>query len=219
MRWGALAVTALCGTVAAAAVGVAHADRREASLHAHVVGGLAATTDAASPGSARAPLAGLAVRAGYATRNHVQLDTSLAIFATGGAGFRDGSFQPAGRPPVSGPFTLATQVARVDVGATARLGVVWIPTLRLAGGVQGRHRGAPVVSSGGVEVSGVDATGRGGALRLDLVATASAGIDRRLSRRCIVGAAIGGSMALPLGGESFRTFEATIHAAYYWYPR
>lgn len=205
--------------IVAGRAGVAHADRREASLHAHAVAGLATTTDPAATRSASAPLGGLAVRAGYATHNNFQLDVAIAVLATGGAGFSGGTFQPTGRPPVSGPFAVTTQVVRLDGGVTTRLGVVWIPTLRLAGGFAGRHRGAPVVSSGGVEVSGVDATGRGGALQLDLVATATAGLDRRLGRRCIVGAAIGGSVALPLGGESFRTIEATFHAAYYWYPR
>ncbi len=195
------------------------ADRREASLHAHFVGGMATTSDPAVSDNASSPIGGIAVRGSYATSNLFQYDVSLSILATGAAGFPTGMFTPPGRPTVSGPFTVSTQVTRLDGGATLRFGVAWIPTLRLAAGVQGRHRGAPVVTSGGVEVSGEDDTGRGSELVLDLVGSATVGLDHRLTKRWIVGAAIGASLAVPLGGEPFRTIEGTAHAAYYWYPR
>lgn len=214
IREGAIALGVL-----AMGLGPARADRREASLHAHMVGGLATTSDPATDSSGSAPLGGLAVRASYATSNSFQYDVSLSLLATGGASFSSGTFTPMGRPPVTGPFTVPSQVTRLDGGVTLRLGVAWIPTLRFAAGVQGRRRGAPIVTTGGVEVSGEDETGRGEELGLDLVGGATVGIDHRLNRRMIIGAAVGASLAVPLGGESFRTFEGTVHAAYYWYPR
>lgn len=214
-----LAIAALLA--AAAWPATARADRREASVHAHLIGGVAATTDehAGETRTGAAPLGGIAVRASYARRNHLQYDAAFALLATGAAGLGDGHFAPAGRPPVDGPYAIATQVARLDAGATLRLGVAWIPTLRLAAGAQARRRGAPVVDSASGTISGADAIGRGPELTADLVGSAAAGIDHRPSRRLVIGAALGGSIALPLDGHRFYTVELTLHAAYYWYPR
>jgi hypothetical protein len=124
---------------------------------------------------------------------------------------------------VHGPFTVATQAARVDGGVTLRLGVAWIPTVRLAGGVAVRHRGAPRVDTGAVTVSSPEATGRRGDVALDLAGVAAFGLDHRIDRHLIVGIAAGVAVAAPVAGgagdSSFRTFEITIHAARYWYPR
>ncbi len=215
-RTGAALVGGLSVTLVA---GLAHADRREASLHAHMVGGVATSADEAVSSDATAPLGGLAVRASYATSNLYQYDVSLSLLGTGGASFSSATFMPAGRPPVTGPFTVGQQVTRLDGGITLRFGVAWIPTVRLASGVQGRRRGGPIVMGGGGEVSGEDATGRGAALVVDVVGTATVGLDHRINRRLIVGVAIGASMAVPLGGEAFRTLEATLHVSRYWYPR
>lgn len=203
----------------ASAPGQARADRREASLHAQLIGGVGITTDRASAESGSAPLGGVSGRASYATSNWFQYDLAMSFLATGGAAFSSGTFMPAGRPPVSGPFTVPTQLTRLDGGVTLRMGVAWIPTLRVALGAQARRRGAPTVTTGGLEVTGEDQTGRGSELGLDLVGLGAVGLDHRLSRRLIVGGALGLSLALPLDGESFRTFEATVHASYYWYPR
>lgn len=199
--------------------GPASADRREASLHAHLVGGVAVTSDAAADESGSAPLSGLAVRASYATSNTYQYDLSLSVLATGGAAFPMATFSPPGRPTVTGPYTIASQVTRVDAGVTLRLGVVWIPTVRLALGGQGRRHGGPVVTAEGSEVTGEDRLGRSSEIGFDLIGTATVGLDHRVNRRLIVGAAAGACMAVPVGGEDFRTFEVTAHAAYYWYPR
>lgn len=203
--------------VLGAAPGLAAADRREASVHAHLVGAFASAGDEASASPGTGPLGGVAVRASFATRNHYQYDVALAVLA-GRTSFDQGRFAPTGLPPRTGPFTIATQAVRLDGGVTLRLGVRWIPTLRVAAGVQARHRGAPAVTVGGVAVA-QDQIGRAGDLALDAVGLADLGLDLRLSRRLIVGAAAGASYAVPLGGEGFRTLEVTAHAAYYWYPR
>ncbi len=188
-------------------------------MHAHMVGGLAVAADADATDTGSAPLGGLAVRASYATRNAFQYDVSLSLLATGGAAYPSTTFMPPGRPGVTGPYTVAQQLTRLDGGITMRLGVAWIPTVRVALGAQGRRQAGPVVESAGGEVMGEESLGRGGSLGFDLVGSGTVGLDHRINRRIIVGAAAGASMAVPLGGDAFRTFEVTAHAAYYWYPR
>ncbi len=197
----------------------AHADRRETSVHAHLVGGLAVTSDASAEESGSAPLGGLAVRASRATSDLYQYDVSLSLLATGGAAFPSTTFAPPGAPSVTGPYTISTQITRLDGGVTLRPGVVWIPTLRLAVGLQGRRHGGPVVTDGDREVTGEQVLGRGAELGLDVVGIATVGLDHRINRRLIVGAAVGASLAVPVSGEAFRTFEGTVHAAWYWYAR
>lgn len=220
MRRAAVRVTAWACALGATGA-TAHADRREASLHGHLIAGVAHTTDDVA--AATAPLAGLAIRASRAPDgtlgNHLQYDAALALLATGGAAFPDGHFAPVGRPPVDGPYTLTTQAVRLDAGATLRLGVAWIPTVRLAGGVQARRRGPPQVMSATGDIAGADATGRGAAYTADLIASAAVGLDHRPHRRLIVGASIGGTLARSLGDDGFRTLELSVHASYYWYPQ
>ena len=217
VRSGALGLIAL---LVGGSAGAAHADRREASLHAHVVGGSRRHHRRRGAGSR-----GAAGRARGARRLRHPTTASSSTSrsrssATGGAGFPDGTFHPAGRPPVSGPFAIATRVTRLDGGAT-------LAPRRARGSRRCDSPAASRVATAaprcvtGRRRARAAATPPGAAApsALDLVATATAGLDHRLGRRCIVGAAAGGSLALPLGGESFRTFEVTLHAAYYWYPR
>jgi len=195
----------------------AGADRREASVHAHVLGAFLSVGDTASRRAGTGPAAGIAARASFATRNSYQYDLAVSLLA-GRASFDEGTFGAPGQPSRTGPFTVATQAVRLDGGVTFRLGVRWIPTLRLAAGLQGRHRGAPVVTVGGVLLSSAQ-TGRTADFQLDAVGVADLGLDYRVGRRLVIGAAAGASYAVPLGGESSRTLEVTAHAAYYWYPR
>ncbi len=207
----------LCAfAIVTAAAGTAHADRREASLHAHAVGGALTLGDARSDGTGLA--SGIAARASYATSNAFQYDAQLTLLAAR-ASFASASFMPAGRPPVSGPFTRSAQASRLDAGATLRLGVQWIPTLRVAAGAQLVRRGAPTVDLGAATADGEEATGVAAALDLNLVGIATVGLDYRVNRRLIVGAAAGVVQAVPGVGPTWRTFDVTLHAAYYWYPR
>ena len=105
-----LALVAATALLAPAAV--AHADRREASVHVHAVGGpLSMEDDASTAGAGTGALAGLAVRASYATRNAWQYDTQLTL-GYGAASFDQGTFALQGGAPVMAPYTLASQLAQ-----------------------------------------------------------------------------------------------------------
>lgn len=193
----------------------AHADRREASLHAELVGGALTTGDVdGADATDTVPLAGLAVRASYATRDSFQYDVALALLRAGEATFPSHTFMPVGAPPAIGPYRAGTTLTRLDAGVTLRLGVRWIPTARFAAGVQLRRVG-PVT----VDAMPVIDDARPAQLALDLVGSATIGLDHRINRRLIVGLAAGSSIAVPLGGAAARTVELTVHGAYYWYPR
>lgn len=206
-------VGALAGIALASAP--AHADRREASLHAHLVGGVARTGDVdGGDADASSALSGVAVRASYATRDLFQYDVALTVLRHGDAEFPDHTFMPAGQPPVSGAFHVGAFATRVDAGVTFRLGVRWIPTVRLAAGAQLRRVGEAVVDSPAGTVIGRDPR-----LELAGVGLVALGLDHRVNRRLIVGAAASGVLALPIDGAGSTSLEVTAHAAYYWYPR
>lgn len=210
---GDLAVTA--GLAVLATTGTAAADRREASLHAELVGGAVRTGDAdGGDATATVPVGGLAVRASYATRDRFQYDVALTLLRSGEGAFPERTFMPVGQPPVTGPFRVGAMAARLDGGVTFRLGVRWIPTVRLAAGVQLRRLGEAVVDSPAGAV-----VGREPRLALDAVGVAALGLDHRVNRRLIVGASAGGVLAVATDGGVTASLEATVHGAYYWYPR
>lgn len=194
---------------------VAHADRAEASLHAHALGGAAIVSDPATADAATTPIAGIAIRASYARSNLYQYDAQLTFASTGAASFQDGSFTLGGEPATGVPFALTTRLVRLDAGVTFRFGVRVIPTLRLAIGVDERLRGAPIISFAGSEQH---ADGRDGDTATDLVGVGAVGLDYRFGRHMIAGASVGGTVAAPLGSPGWKTIEASVHFAYYFYP-
>jgi hypothetical protein len=198
------------GILLSAMMTEARADEDEASLHFQLLGGLARVGDeAAERETSTTPMGGIQARASYATNDWYQLDAALSLAATGGAHFSLGTFMPAGLEPISGPFDVSMQLARVDVGVTARLGVRFIPTARLAFGTQGRRTSSP---------SGFPGTVRDPTLGVDLVGVGSLGFDYRVNRRTIIGVAVGGTYAVPLGGADYQSVEATVFWSRYWYP-
>lgn len=197
-------------------VGAAQADRREASLHAHLVAGAVTLGDDRGDGSGA--VGGVATRTSYATSNLFQYDAELSVLA-GRASFDSATFAPPGRPSVTGPFTRSAQAARLDAGVTFRFGVRWIPTARLAAGVQLVRRGAPTVDLGTTTAEGEDATGVPADVTLNLIGTATLGLDYRINRRVIIGAAAGTVLGAPGVGPTWRSFDVTVHGAWYWYPR
>lgn len=208
---------AICLAALLATTALAYADRREASVHAHAIGGaVTMDDDASTSGSGTGALAGLAVRASYATRNAWQYDTQLTL-GYGRASFDAGQFLLGGGTPMTVPFTVSSQLARLDAGVTLRLGVRWIPTVRLAVGAQAVRRGSPVATAGGFEFTGDDTAPP--SLSANLIGSATVGLDYRMSRRLIVGAAVGATTAVPGVGDSWREATITVHAARYWYPR
>ncbi|MBK7823511.1 MAG: hypothetical protein IPJ61_21225 [Tessaracoccus sp.] len=212
-----LAALAAVGAIVGAA-SVARADRREASVHVHALGGLLSLGDAASTDAGSGAFGGLAARASYATANSYQYDAQLTL-GYGRASFDRGDFMLGGSTAVEAPFTVAAQAARLDGGVTLRLGVQWIPTVRVAVGVQGVRHASPVVTFGGLEYSGEAETGQAASLALNLVGSATLGLDYRVNRRLIVGAAAAATASVPGVGEPWREAGVTVHAAYYWYPR
>ena len=195
--------------------GPARADRAEASLHAHAVGGVAAVGDQATTDTAMTPLAGVAVRASYARSDRFQYDAQLTVASTGAARFDAGSFRFNDEAAEDVPFQLTTRFARLDVGATLRFGVRVIPTMRVAVGVNQRFRSAPIVSFGGSEQ---EADGRHGDTATDVIGLFALGLDYRFGPRLIAGASVGVCHAVPLSGPSWRTLEGSAHVAYYFYP-
>jgi hypothetical protein len=204
---------ALAAVIITAALPSARADRRETSLHAHVIGGALALADHGETGSGG--WGGLAVRASKATHNSFQYDAQLTL-GYGAASFDEGTFPLQGGAPVMAPYTMATQMVRLDAGITLRLGVRWIPTVRVAAGVQGTRRASPVVTYNGIEFSGDD-SGQAPQYAANLVGSATVGLDYRWNRRLIVGAAAGAAAAVPGLGDAWRSVDVTAHAAYYWY--
>lgn len=210
----------ISAAVAAAVTGArgardARADADEASVHVQAVGGLAVVGDDAAAGATTtAPLAGVAGRFSYATRDWFQYDAAVTLAATASARFDAGTFPRPGAPALTGAFELAQQLARVDVGVTLRGGVRVIPTLRLAIGAQARRTGAATLLLGAAAEEVRDAS-----IGVDLVGTAAVGLDYRVNHRTIVGVAVGGSYAVPLGGADYRSVEATVFWSHYWYPR
>jgi hypothetical protein len=212
---GRLLTAAIAAAVVAAPAADARADRREASLHGHLVAGALATGDVdAGAATDRVPLLGLALRASYTTRDRFQYDVALSLLGAGAAAFPAHTFAPPGRPPVTGPYQVGSLVTRLDGGVTLRLGVRWIPTVRLGAGLQLRRVGEARVAAGAGTFVGRDPR-----LELDLVGTATVGLDHRVHRRLVVGVAAGGSLAVAGGGASTHTVEVTVHGAYSWYPR
>ena len=156
------------------------------------------------------------MRASKATRNSFQYDTQLTL-GYGRASFDAGQFLLGGGTPMTVPFTVSSQLARLDAGVTLRLGVRWIPTVRLAVGAQAVRRGSPVATAGGFEFTGDDTAPS--SLSAHLSGSATVGLDYRMSRRLIVGVALGATAAVPGVGDSWREATITVHAARYWYPR
>ena len=102
-------------------------------------------------------------------------------------------------------------------GVTLRLGVRWIPTVRLAAGAQVVRRGSPVVMVDGVTFTGEDTAPA--SLSVNLVGTATVGLDYRVGRRMIVGASVGTTVSVPGLGDAWREATLTLLVARYWYPR
>jgi hypothetical protein len=155
-----------------------HADRYEAQLGAHAIGGMARVAEKAAPDADTVPAAGVGARLSYGLRNWLAIEGDVSVANLGEAEYRDMAVSIAGGPPRPGDLTRTTRTARFVAGALLRGGVAWVPTAYLGAGVQGRWQGAAVFST-----TGTAPDGYGDELAVDLVATARIGLERRLGRR------------------------------------
>jgi hypothetical protein len=189
------------------------ADEHEAELGASATGGLARVAEKGATDADTVPAVGVGARLSYGVRNWLAVEGHVAIASLGEAEYQDMRVSIAGGSPRDGDLTRTTRTARAVGGALLRGGVAWVPTAFLGAGVQGRWQGAAAFSATGGTPDGYDDT-----LAVDLVATARVGLDRRLGRRWVVGAAVGVTHAFPLGGPAFDVVEGGLSLGAFWYP-
>lgn len=192
---------------------VAHADKDEASLHAHVQFGRATMGIREAPGQTdSAPFVGMGARATYATSNWYAYEASLWL----------GEFTSPVQYTVDTMagaqiWHLRMAAVHADLGISVRLGVRFIPTLHAALGVQTRlgWKGRAVKPMFGdkPEVDVLNKT----VMTFEIVAALGAGLDYRLGDHWIAGVGITARRAVA-GESSFQAVAATFHLSYYFYP-
>lgn len=198
----------------------AHADKDEASLHAHVQFGRATVGEIDAPDKTdSAPFAGVGAQATYAIRNWYAFEASL-------------SYGQLRRQTVHTVDTEEGEVdrswhmgwAQADLGITARLGVRFIPTLHAALGVQRRTwQGGRETEDASMDCPSRRFFPSKSCLRalpdqamLELVGTLSAGLDYRLGDHWIAGLSVTAQRAA-LADAPFHTIAARFHFSYYFY--
>ena len=196
----------------AASAGTAHADADEASLGVHVIGGAARLGEDGAGSASTVPLVGIGGRLTYAFHNAYAWEAAVA-FATGTNASYANFPDPAGGP--AGALARTTRLARLELGATARFGVRYIPTLHAGLGTALRFRGGGDFTTFGQTEEDALAS----EVVLDLVGVGGLGFDVRINRRWIAGTSIELRHAIPIGGPSFDSVEGFLHLSYYWYPR
>lgn len=201
---------------------VAHADKDEASLHAHMQFGRATIGEIDAPDETdSAPFAGVGARATYAISNWYAFEASLGH----GQLLRQTIYTV---DTESGQVDRSWHTAwtQADLGITARLGVRFIPTLHAALGVQRRTwqgGGESWDASPGCVPKNPDVPEMcSAALRdqktLELVGTLGAGLDYRLGDHWVAGMAVTARRAA-LAEAPFHAIAAAFHISYYFYPQ
>ncbi len=185
------------------------ADADEASLDVEAIGGVARLDDELAKKSAGGPVIGVGGRFTFARSNLLQWEGRVAV-ATASAAY-PGLMINVGGVPRTGDLTRRTLLARLELGATLRFGVRFIPTFHLGVGAQARRRGMG-------ELDGIAVDG-GGGTGVDLIGAGAIGFDYRFGPRTIAGVSLGATYALPLGGPAYQAIEGGLHFAHYWYPR
>lgn len=195
----------------------AHADKDEASLHAHVQFGRARMGIREAPGQTdTAPFVGVGARATYATSNWYAYEASLWI-----GGLTSPACYTIDAKAGEESWCWRTAWVHGDLGVTARLGVRFIPTLHAALGMQTRFarqgraiepatryddpRDAPMYA-----VPGHMAI-------MEVVGTLGAGLDYRLGDHWVAGLAMTAQRTV-IGETPFQSLAATFHISYYFYP-
>lgn len=191
----------------------ASADEQEASIHLEIGPAVAWIEDARDQGAtASLPGARLSLRATYGLSDAIAVE--LGLGATLGASTRfDGQTIESGQPAT---LDMSAHAFRLTSGATARLGVRFIPTVTLHLGYQ--HRLVP---------AGIFADPQTGAFLAeapsrqldDVIVLAGLGFDYRFNARWIAGISVQAVHAFSLDGNTYDAIEAPAHLSYYWYPR
>lgn len=193
--------------VAASAPRPAAADAEESSLGVRPLGGAVRAGDDNAFDTATAPVFGLGLTFSYATRDTFAFEIDVAV-----ADSAEASFVELRSTDLGDELRRKTRLARAGGGLTARLGVRYIPTLCLGGGLLYRSAHGGSVLRDGATVAVLDAD-----TSLGAYVTAGAGFDIRFDRHWIAG--LGLRATRGFAGPALDSLEAGLHLSYYWYPR
>jgi hypothetical protein len=182
------------------------ADAEEASVHLQTIAGIARLGDETD--HARATLAGLSLRTTYATHNWFAYQAQLTGLASTTAHYGEVCRRVGGGACATAELERANQLLRAEVGAQLRLGVKVIPTVGVTVGAQTRRLPAAPFGTGTLPAQWI----------WDATAAASLGVDYRLGRRWVVGAAAAATTAVWPSDPGFQSVELTLHLAAYSYP-
>lgn len=202
---------ALALLVVLAAPTAARADAFEAALSPVVTGGAARVAEDGAPAQL-VPAVGVGVRLSHAWRNALAWDLQLRGQYATAARFTDASVLVDGRPVV-GDVTRSTATLDAQLGATLRLGDAgWHPSLRLGAGPQVRRRSESALDAmPDAVLPEID---------LDLVASASLGLELRLSSGAALALAVQLDHAQPLtGAPPLDVIGVSLSYSRIWYPR
>ena len=199
----------------------AHADRDEASLHAHVQFGRATVGEIDAPAATdSAPFVGVGARATYAISNWYAFEASL-----GYGQLRDWTLHTVDTEQGAVMRNWYQTWMQANLGITGRFGVRIVPTLHAALGVQhrvwqrGRQNEEPSrhcmprnpLMPETCDYNPVDRA------KLELVGTLGAGLDYRFGDRWLAGMAVTTQRAA-LVEAGFSAVAVTFHFSYYFYP-
>jgi hypothetical protein len=203
--------------------GDAVADRYETTIALRPISAMARVTENVGVGDG-APVArttrggGGELALAIGVRNWLDLEGDLV-----GAAFEPATYTAATAmitgTPETGRLVRATRIAQLRVGATLRLGVVWIPTVHLGLGI-----GARLLSAADLHFmdSGrqLDVTpdGLGTGFPLDFIAIARIGFEHRSGRHWSVGISAEAMRSAGISTPPLDVVSASLSVSYAWYP-
>lgn len=197
--------------VLAATPAQARADRYEASIAGELRAGLARVGEQGAPATASVPSLGVAGRLTHAWHNSLAWDVQLGAALTQPATFPDAAVLVGGRPEM-GAVTRRAITADAQLGAELRFGARVIPTVRLGLGPQLRYRTA---SDLGALPDVLPAE-----TSLDALVSVAVGVDLRVGRHLVIGAAVQLDHAQPLGdAPAHDVIGVTVRVSDFFYPR
>lgn len=192
----------------------ARADRYEATVSVRPEGGLARVDDS----GARAPVVvgggGASVDVSWGARNWLDVGGELAALTLAEARYEGATVDVSGYSQM-GELSRTTRLAQLRGAATLRLGVGWVPTVRVVAGAGVRQRSAARLAMGS---SIVVPDGEGAELAFDAVVGVRLGLDHRLTRRWSIGLSAGATVCIGIAAPSMQILDGGVSLAYTWYP-